>query len=172
MTDKQMVAFDNLPSAVADWRTLDKDALLDIGDRLNDVHKRLQLVIGAWLYVYEDELGYGAMTELAERFAVKPQTLRQWKHVYQRTKNVDHGQHLPYGKLREVARIPSDRQDAWIESATTMKRAELRAAVSAAKVKDDWTPPAGDIVLSPKPSSTLPEYRHVFSRLYWRRKRD
>ena len=135
MTDKHIVPVDDLTGAVADWRTLDKDALLDIGDRLNDVHKRLQLVIGAWLYVYEDALAHGDIKLLAERWERKENTLSQWKRVYLRTRNVEHAKDLPFGKMQELARIPEQHQGDWTDSATTMKRAELRAAVSAAKVK-------------------------------------
>ena len=179
MTDKQIVPVDDLTGAVADWRTLDKDALLDIGDRLNDVHKRLQLVIGAWLYVYEDALAYGDIKLLADRWDRADSTLMNWKSVYKKTQNLPHAvDSLPFSKVSELARIPTENQEAWLPAVTEMKRADLRAAVSAAKKTDDWTPPAGEIVVlepapaSPKPSSEKqPEYTHVFSRLYWR-KRD
>ena len=74
MDETQIIAVDNLilsaDSALEDTvghlETLDPDSLLEIGDKLNEIHRRSQLAIGAWLIVYEEELGYGGIKELAE----------------------------------------------------------------------------------------------------------
>ena len=108
--EKSIVTVDDLTVAalgdvVSHRRSLDREPLLDIGDQLNDVQKRLQLVIGAWLFVYEDALGYGAITELAERWDRKPNTLMHWKSIYKQTQNLYRDTDLPdtdlgFGKMQ------------------------------------------------------------------------
>ena len=168
MADKAIVAVDDLGTAVAEWRSLDKDALLDIGDRLNDVHQRLQLVIGAWLYIYDD-LGYGAIKSLAERWDRKPNTLSQWKSVYKRTRNLYTHTDLPFSKLQHIARIPAEHQEAWLDTAKEMNTAKLGKAITAAK---DWQPPviieSADTISETAPKSQV-QYRRLIGRLYWRK---
>ena len=154
MADKAIIAVDDLTGAVAEWRALDKDALLEVGDRLNDVHQRLQLVIGAWLFVYEDALGYGDIKRLAERFSRKASTLTKWKQVYKKTRNVDSNPLLSFGAMQQIARIPAEHQADWIEFAESNPVAKIREAVSAAK--DDWQPPADEIVVL-EPEPVLPD---------------
>ena len=170
MANKQIIATDNLitgadlalQDAVTHWKALERDALLDEGDKLNEINRRSQLAIGAWLVVFEDELGYGAMTELADRWDRKPNTLSQWKRVYLRTRNVERAKDLPFGKLQELARIPEPEQAAWLPAVTDMKRDDLRKAVLAAKQAGDWTSPKGDIViLEPEPESSEPLSENV-----------
>ena len=155
MAHKAIIAVDDLTGAVAEWRSLDKDALLEVGDNWNDLETKVQAVLGAWLFVYDDVLGYGAIKELADRWDRKPQTLMNWKSVYKKTRNLPPAvDSLQFSKRSELARIPEQHQDDWIESATTMKRADLRKAIADAKKTGDWTPPAGDItVLIPETES-------------------
>ena len=166
MTDKQIAlplsADLALHDAIKHWKALERDPLLDIGDTLNEINNRSQLALGAWLVVFEDELSYGAMTELADRWDRKPNTLSQWKRVYLRTKNVEHAKDLPFGKLQELARIPEPEQAAWLPALTGMKRAELRTAITEAKKTDDWTPPKDEIiVLEPEPESPEPSSENI-----------
>ena len=159
MIDKQialpLTADLALDEAVRHWNALEREPLLDVGDTLNEINNRSQLALGAWLTVYEDVLGYGAIKDMAERWDRKPNTLSQWKRVYLRTRNVEHAKDLPFGKMQELARIPPDHQDDWIESAREMKRDDFRKAISAAKDAHDWTPPV--IITSEPPQSPPPK---------------
>ncbi len=183
MTDKQIVPVDlALDGAIEQWQTLDRDDLLDVGDKLNATERHIQLALGSFLHLWE-ERQHGDIKDMADRWDRKPQTLMNWKSVYKKTRNISN---LPPGVgfsvMRELARIPEQHQADWIESAQAMKRAELAKAIAEAKVKDDWSPPNGLIVdlepepESPEPSSEKqaeekqPEYKKVFGRLYWRKK--
>ena len=182
MTDKHIVPVDDLTGAVAEWRTLDKDALLDIGDKLNATERHIQLALGSFLHLWE-ERRHGDIKDMAERWKRKPQTLMNWKSVYKKTRNISN---LPPGVgfsvMRELARIPEPHQASWITTAQEMKRPDLAKAISEAKVKDDWTAPAGDGTVkppepeSPQPSSEKevaekqPEFHRVIGRLYWRKR--
>jgi len=130
---------------------------LNAGDRLNEVHKRLQLLIGAWLFVYSDTLGCGDIKALAERWDRKENTLSQWKSVYKRTQNLYHDTDCPrleFGKMQQIARIPAEHQADWVTPATEMKRDDLRAAINAVKKAEDWAPP---IIIEPASADTPPE---------------
>ncbi|MCY3781783.1 MAG: hypothetical protein OXG78_15825 [Chloroflexi bacterium] len=152
MVEKQIIPVDQLvlsadaalDDVVRHWQGLEPESLLNIGDRLNEIHKRLQLLIGAWLFVYSDTLGYRDIKALAERWDRKENTLSQWKSVYKRTRNLYHDTDCPrleFGKMQQIARIPAEHQADWVTPATEMKRDDLRAAISAAKKSEDWTPP-------------------------------
>lgn len=178
MTDKEialpLTADLALADAVSHWKALDKDPLLEVGDTLNDINNRSQLALGAWLTVFEDVLGYGAIKDMADRWDRKPQTLHNWKSVYRKTQNLPPAvSSLSFSKVSELARIPAEYQFDWLTSVESLKRAEIRAAIKSAKESGDWTPPTGDIIVlessDKQVTESQPEYRRILGRLYWRR---
>ena len=157
-----------LDNAVEHWKALDRDSLLDVGDALISINTLSQLAIGLWLVVFEDELGYGGIKELASRWGKSDATLYDWKYTATALQSSTRVELLPnYTSAKLIARQPQGQHKELIslvieEKPTTRQlKEEIKRRKALSENIIEVSPLLEDksdetIVLEPEPESSEP----------------
>jgi N6-adenosine-specific RNA methylase IME4 len=177
MSDKQLRIIDNETgeivtqgmSSSATGLTLDPNTPYEqwenIGEQLNQIEGAIQWWIGDWLNFGERKYGEMYAQAVSES---EVSTWQNYKYTSNAVESARRRELLSWSHHREVASLPPDEQEYWLEKAETegMTRNELRHAIKRKKIEDAAQLPSGKYrVLYADPpwayGNTMPDYMGV-----------
>ncbi len=121
---------------------LTEEQWAELGDGLRRLGQGYQWWIGDWLVAGEKK--YRSTFHEAVRITgIEQGTLKIYKYTAQHVQKLRRRNFLSWGHHREVAALPADQQDYWLDRATGQQwsRDQLRAEIAAARRTDTSDPP-------------------------------